>query len=187
MGIGGDSKKICILFSDKEITRQSNQFKFFVSGLSCGVNGAGRGDEQTLRGGTEADVTRYQTVDNVRTQEIVSTKVRLQWNLKEPALMVHLGAEMLAMQLVIRQLPPGLRPGFLMRGSAEHTSACGACLSAGVSPDCRPHTRAPLCDVVMLSCAMFATILFCILQSLAARDGDGLVGHVENWYTNQGA
>ena len=57
--------------------------------------------EQTLRGGTEADVTRYQTVDNVRTQEIVSTKVRLQWNLKEPALMVHLGAEMLAMQLVI--------------------------------------------------------------------------------------
>jgi hypothetical protein len=73
------------------------------------VECAERGDGQTLRGGTAEDVTWCEIAGNVRKQEIVSLKVRRQWNLKEPALMLHLGAEMLAMQLVIRQLPPELR------------------------------------------------------------------------------
>jgi DNA-binding helix-hairpin-helix protein with protein kinase domain len=118
MGFGSQVKikKACAMFFGNErITRQSNQSRTFVSGLSCGVVSTERGDVLTLRGDTAADVTRYKTEGIVRKQENVSTEVRLQWNLKEPALMVHLGAEMLAMQLVIRQLPPGLRPGFLMR------------------------------------------------------------------------
>jgi hypothetical protein len=123
------------------IIRRSNQSKTFMFGLSCSVDGAERGDVQTLRGGTTADVTRYKRAGNVRKQEIVSTKVRLQSNLKEPALMVHLGAEILAMQLVIRQLPPGLRPGFLMRRVCwTHISLW--CMSIG-GHQCRPPSACP--------------------------------------------